>query len=94
MGLFANDTFANFRKYLNVEDGTKAKEHYQNNLLASIFLTTSSIYINKLIDNNIVTVKDILNIEKPILKQTLTDQQLKSISESYNRKIYNEILEK
>jgi len=84
----------NLDSYNSNEISNDAKEFYKNNMLKSIGLTSLGFFINKKINNKILTVENILNIRKPILIQTLTDQQLKSISESYNRKIYNEILEK
>ena len=94
MGIFANSSFYNLNKYLSMYEGTDAKKYYKNNLFKSLALTSLTIFSHKKINNRIVKVKDILNIKKPVLKQTLTNEQLKSISESYNRKLYNEILNK
>jgi len=88
-------TYSIIQLYEASNDNRGLKSHYTKVGITSVLIILLNVFINKEINeryNPIVINK--IDIPEPQLKQNLTSTQLSSLSEAYNRKLYNEIKEK
>jgi len=76
-------------------DNKDIKSHYTTTSAVSTIAILSNVFMIKKINEKYKPIV-INKIDNPVpqLKQTLTSTQLISLSEAYNRKLYNEIKEK